>query len=102
MPVLQSILYDFEDLLIDDGCCGIAILNPRKPVEIQLDEHKLLFVYGHDNSDYESVFRSQGVKCIESMKFITEAEHVHSSSDEYQRRFGQLCYQLGIDTHDLE
>ncbi|MBL8818202.1 MAG: hypothetical protein JNL58_19400 [Planctomyces sp.] len=101
MPVLQSILYDFEDLLIDDGCCGIAILNPRKPVEIQLDEHKLLFVYGHENSEYEAAFKTNGIKCNESMRFITEAEHVHSSSDEYQRRFGQLCYHLGIDTHDF-
>lgn len=97
MPVLQSILYDFEDLLIDDGCCGIAILNPRTPMEVQLDEHKLLFVYGHDNLDYEQALLTHGVKCMETMRFITEAEHVHSSSDEYQQRFEQLCYQLGID-----
>ncbi len=97
MPVLQSILYDFEDLLIDDGCCGIAILNPRTPMEVQLDEHKLLFVYGHDNLDYEQAFLSNGVRCSENMRFITEAEHVHSSSDEYQQRFEKLCYQLGID-----
>ena len=97
MPVLQSILYDFEDLLIDDGCCGIAILNPRIPMEVQLDEHKLLFVYGQDNSEYEAALKANGVPCDENMRFITEAEHVHSSSDEYQQRFEQLCYQLGID-----
>lgn len=96
-PVLQSILYDFEDLLIDDGCCGIAILNPRIPMEVQLDEHKLMFVYGKDNLDYEQALLTNGVKCMENMKFITEAEHVHSSSDEYEKRFDQLCYQLGID-----
>lgn len=97
LPVLQSILYDFEDLLLDDGCCGIAILNPRKPMEVQLDEHKLLFVYGNEAVAYEDAFLSNGVRCLENMRFITEAEHVHSSSDEYQRRFEQLCYQLGID-----
>jgi len=97
MPVLQSILYDYEDLLLDDGCCGIAILNPRQPMEIQLDEHKLLFVYGQDAGDYEDALRANGVKCRENMQFITEAEHVHSSSDDFQRRFEQLCYQLGID-----
>ena len=97
MPVLQSILYDFEDLLIDDGCCGIAILNPRTPMEVQLDEHKLLFVYGKENAEYEAAFRANGVQCHENMRFITEAEHVHSSSDEYHQRFEQLCYQLGID-----
>lgn len=97
MPVLQSILYDYEDLLLDDGCCGIAILNPRTPMEVQLDEHKLLFVYGRDAAEYENAFRDHGVTCQEGMRFITEAEHVHSSSDEFQRRFEQLCYQLGID-----
>ncbi|MCA9083723.1 MAG: hypothetical protein KDA81_06690 [Planctomycetaceae bacterium] len=97
MPVLQSVLYDFEDLLLDDGCCGIAVLNPRKPMEVQLDEHKLLFVYGHDNTEYELALNEQRVPCREEMRFITEAEHVHSSTDEFQERFDQLCYQLGID-----
>jgi len=31
------------------------------------------------------------------MQFNTEAEHVHSSSDEFQERFKQFCYHLGID-----
>ena len=97
MPVLQSILYDFEDLLLDDGCCGIAVLNPRKPMEVQLDEHKLLFVYGHDNSEYEWALSENSVECDEGIRFITEAEHVHSSSDEFQQKFDQLCYHLGID-----
>ncbi|MCA9238591.1 MAG: hypothetical protein KDA37_00250, partial [Planctomycetales bacterium] len=44
MPILQSILWDFEDLLINDGCTGIAVLNPSLPQEVQLDEHKLLIV----------------------------------------------------------
>jgi len=98
MPVLQSILYDFEDLLLDDGCCGIAILNPRRPMEVQLDEHKLMFVYGHDNAAYEAALRENQVTRIESLKFITEAEHVHSSSDEFQQRFEQLCYHLGMES----
>jgi hypothetical protein len=97
MPVLQSILYDFEDLLLDDGCCGIAILNPRKPMEVQLDEHKLLFVYGRENGDYEQAFKDNQIARIEDLRFLTEAEHVHSSSDEFQQRFEQLCYQLGIE-----
>jgi hypothetical protein len=31
------------------------------------------------------------------MKFITEAEHVHSSSQEFARQFEELRYRLGID-----
>ena len=28
LPVLKSILCDYEDLLLNDGCTGIAVLNP--------------------------------------------------------------------------
>src|SRR3954463_3910905 len=47
MPILKSILYDYEDLLLNDGCTGIAVLNPGIPQEVQFDEHKLLIVYGN-------------------------------------------------------
>ena len=46
LPVLKSMLCDFEDLLLNDGCTGIAVLNPHVPLEVQFDEHKLLIVYG--------------------------------------------------------
>ena len=57
----------------------------------------MLFVYGHDNAEYEWALTDNRVKCDEGIRFITEAEHVHSSSDEFQERFEQLCYKLGID-----
>ena len=31
MPVLKSILWEYEDLLLNDGCTGIAVLNPGIP-----------------------------------------------------------------------
>ena len=97
LPVLKSTLYDFEDILLDDGCTGLAVLNPRIPLEIQFDEHKLLIVYGQDLSVFEDILLGYGIGCSDEMKFITEAEHVHSSSDEYVDRFQQLKYRLGID-----
>jgi hypothetical protein len=97
LPVLKSLLYDFEDLLLDDGCTGIAVLNPNIPFEIQFDEHKLLIVYGQDLSEFEEILQGSRIKCREDLKFITEAEHVHSSSDEFSHRFEQLKYRLGLD-----
>ncbi len=55
LPVLKSILWDFEELLLNDGCTGIAVLNPGVPKEVQFDEHKLLIVYGHDLAPFEEV-----------------------------------------------
>jgi len=98
LPVLKSTLYDYEDLLLNDGCTGIAVLNAGVPLEVQFDEHKLLIAYGQDLKPFEEVLRSRSVPCNEQIKFITEAEHVHSSSDAYQRQFEELKTRLGMDS----
>ncbi|MGO8753010.1 MAG: hypothetical protein ACLQNE_44275 [Thermoguttaceae bacterium] len=97
MPVLKSILWDFEEMLLNDGCTGIAVLNPEIPQEVQFDEHKLLLVYGNDLEAYEQVFADQRIRADAQLKFITEAEHVHSSSDQYSQRFEELQTWLGMD-----
>jgi len=97
LPVLKSILYDYEDLLLNDGCMGVAALNPEIPLEVQFDEHKLLIIYGHDLSEFETILDAHGLPCNEGLRFITEAEHVHSSTDEFRRQFEELRYRVGID-----
>lgn len=97
MPVLKSILWDFEDLLVNDGCAGVAVLNPGIPQEVQFDEHKLLIVYGDELEGFERVLKERQVDCNDQLKFITEAEHVHSSSDRYAREFDELKTRLGMD-----
>jgi hypothetical protein len=97
LPVLKSVLYDYEDLLLNDGCAGIAVLNPSAPLEVQFDEHKLLIVYGQQLGEFERVFEHHDLPCQDQMKFITEAEHVHSSSDAYYQQFQELCTRLGMD-----
>lgn len=98
-PVLKSVLWDFEDLLLNDGCTGIAVLNPGVPQEVQFDEHKLLIAYGSPLDDFESVLQGRTVPRCDDMRFITEAEHVHSSSDEYAEQFEELRVRLGMDFH---
>jgi len=97
MPVLKSVLCEYEELLMDDGCTGIAVLNPGIPLEVQLDEHKLIIVYGEDLSPFEEIFRKHGVIRKDRMKFITEAEHVHSSSEQFSNSFEELKTRLGMD-----
>jgi hypothetical protein len=98
LPVFKSMLWDFEDLLTNDGCTGMAVLNPQIPQEVQFDEHKLLIVYGNPLRAYENVFAKFGVRRDDKMKFITEAEHVHSSSDKYYQSFDELKMRLGMDS----
>lgn len=96
-PVLASTLWDYEDLLMNDGCTGIAVLNPNTPQEVQFDEHKLLIIYGSPLEPFEFNLEQRGVHCCPDMRFITEAEHIHSSSEQLELRFDQLRTELGLD-----
>jgi hypothetical protein len=97
VPVLKSILYDFEELLLNDGCTGLAVLNPAKRQEVQFDEHKLLIAYGTPLEVFERILIKHDVYPDKNMKFITEAEHVHSSTDKFTREFSQLQMRLGME-----
>jgi hypothetical protein len=97
MPVLVSILMEYEQLLVNDGCTGIAVLNPRTPQEVQFDEHKLLIMYGNPLQEFERVLEQQNIVCQPSMRFVTESEHIHASNREYIRQFESLCNILGTD-----
>ncbi|WP_437223560.1 hypothetical protein SH661x_003264 [Planctomicrobium sp. SH661] len=97
MPILKSLLYDYEDTILNDGCVGIAVLNPRIPMEVQFDEHKLLIMYGHDLEPFEEILNQNKLFQSDTLKFITEAEHIHSSTDEMGESFEELRYRLGVE-----
>jgi hypothetical protein len=97
-PVLESHFCDFEDLLVDDGCTGVAVVSSGEPVEIQFDEHKLLIVYAHDLEPFEEILRQAGVRRDDRMKLITEGEHLHTTDARFRERFEQFCYRLGVGT----
>ena len=97
LPVLKSVLWEYEELLMNDGCTGLAVLNPGVPQEIQFDEHKLLIVYGEQLREFEDILRQRDVDCNEQLRFVTEAEHVHSSSDLFAQQFDELKTRLGMD-----
>ncbi|MBX3441470.1 MAG: hypothetical protein KF774_03625 [Planctomyces sp.] len=97
LPILKSLLYDFEDLLLNDGCTGIAVLNPGIPLEVQFDEHKLLVLYGHELDEFEAILNENRLPESDTIRFLTEGEHVHSSTEEHSSRFLELGCRLGVD-----
>ncbi len=97
LPVLKSVLVEFEELLLHDGCCGVAVVNPRRRQEVQFDEHKLLIAYGTPLENFEEIFIRNDVYPTPDIHFITEAEHVHSSSERFFREFDILRSRLGMD-----
>jgi hypothetical protein len=96
LPVLLSHFCDYEDLLLNDGCAGAAVIAAGQPVEVQFDEHKLLVVYARDLAPFEAILESTGVRRDDALKLITEGDHLHSTDPHYAEQFEQLCCRLGI------
>jgi hypothetical protein len=95
LPILMSHFCDFEELLLNDGCTGVAVIGRSQPMEVQFDEHKLLVVYAHDLERFESILRQMEVPRDDQLKLITEGEHLHSTDSQHAEAFEQLCYRLG-------
>jgi hypothetical protein len=93
--VLESVLWDFEDLLLDDGCTGIAVMHPELQMEVQLDEHKLLVVYAQQRGPFERILAEQGIERNDRIRFISQAEHLHTSHTRFARRFDEMVNRLG-------
>jgi hypothetical protein len=99
-PVLASHLYDFEEMLVHDGCTGVAVLGATGPIEVQFDEHKLLYVYAPDLNPFRRVLRAMGVRRRKLLPLISEAEHLHHSIDGYEEQFEQLGLRVGVGDFD--
>ena len=97
LPVLKSFLYDHEELLLHDGCTGISVFSPKISAGVRFDEHKLLFVYAKSLLPFEKILCRHDVWRNETIKFLTDAEHIHITRDEYFQRFRTLRMSLGMD-----
>ncbi len=96
LPVLLSYFCDFEDLLLNDGCTGVAVISTAGPMEVQFDEHKLFVVYAHDLSPFEEILREAGIPRDDQLKLITEGEHLHSTEAHFLEQFELLCCRVGV------
>jgi hypothetical protein len=96
LPVLCSHFCEFEDLLLHDGCTGVAVIGSDAPVEVQFDEHKLLYVYARDLAPFQAILREAGVRHERKLKLLSEGEHVHRSDERHAAAFQQFCYRLGV------
>jgi hypothetical protein len=96
LPVLASHLCEFEDLLLNDGCAGVAVIAAAGQMEVQFDEHKLLVVYAQDLTPFEAVLRATGIRRDDRLRLITEGEHLHRSDERHRAEFERLCCRVGV------
>lgn len=95
LPILQSYLQEFEEVISNDGCSGVAVMAKGRPMEVQFDEHKVIVVYAQNISDFEKVLLSNKIPRNDAIPLVNDFEHFHSTTDEYENQFNQLTEILG-------
>lgn len=100
-PVLASYFCEYEDLLLNDGCTGVAVIATDGPMELQFDEHKQLICYAHDLKPFVTVLRAAGVPHVADLQLISEGSHLHHSRPAYAREFRDLALRLGVGTDSV-
>lgn len=93
--VLESLLWEFDDLLLNDGCTAIAVMHPEQSLEVQLDEHKLLVIYAAARQPFERILRTRGLDRDDRLRLVSQGEHMHTSHARHARQFDQLVNRLG-------
>ena len=96
LPVLMSHFCDFEDLLLNDGCTGVAVISRREAMEVQFDEHKSLLIYAPDLEPFADIVRFARVRRNDRVRLLSEAVHLHQSDPRHQEAFRELCWRLGV------
>jgi hypothetical protein len=96
LTVLKSYCCEYEELLLHDGCTGLAVVDNGVPAEVQFGEHKYLTVYAEDLEPFERILYQADVPRDDRLKLITEGNHTHCSSPDYAAAFEQMCYRLGV------
>jgi hypothetical protein len=97
LPVLKSFLYDHEELLLHDGCTGIAVFAPKLSAGVRFDEHKLMMVQAKSLYPFEKILHQHNILRKDTMPLLTDAEHIHITRDESLQRFRDLRVSLGMD-----
>ncbi len=92
--LLESQLWDFEDLLLNDGCTSIAVLHSEHPFEVQLDEHKLIIAYGPVMHTFETILSEHGVPQKKNLRVISQGDHMHTSTNQFMSQFEDFASQI--------
>lgn len=98
--VMESVLIDFENLIVNNGFLSIAISDPDESSQLQLDEHKLICFYTKKASKLqkaETVMQSMGISRYDGLRTVIDGEHIHGTVTELQEEVDKLKQAIGIE-----
>jgi hypothetical protein len=67
---------------------------------VQFDEHKLFHIYAPNLRPFRRALHRLGVPRRRLLPLISEAEHLHHTSDEFAEEFRRLALRLGVCDFD--
>jgi len=91
-----SYLNEFEDVIVGDGCTGVAVLSTLVPWEVQFDEHKSIAIYAINRKPFREILRHFGLRRRDDLVLLSEVRHVHHSSIEDAFKFRDLARRFGL------
>jgi len=94
-PVFLSILQEYDDVLQHDGYFGLAIYDHENDVEIQIDEHKIISVFGDNVREFLNILEMRDIIRNDELEFITDHPHLHSTKDTFARKIDALRNVMG-------
>lgn len=96
-PVLRSYCLEFSELLLEDGCFGMAIIDPRGPCEVQFDDHKVFVIFAKDLERFVDVLDRASIPRDDDLKLISEGAHLHSTRPHFFEQYEQFCYTVSAE-----
>ena len=101
LQIFLSLLYDFEELLADDGTTGVSIYVNNIGTELIFDEHKLIVVRSRDQFLIERIavfLKDEGVRQLDDKVALTSTcEHVHITHHKFVAMFTDLLRRTGVE-----
>ena len=89
---LRSLLWDYENLFVGDGCAGIAVLSRKSGFTVILNEHKYLIIYNWIlfKKSVLAILENNEIQRKQNIQVVVEMKHCHTSSKSFQGKFREL------------
>jgi hypothetical protein len=90
---------EHKELFLHDGCTGVAIAFPEGPFEIQMDDHKLIYIHSPKQDWALRLLKNYGVDHNPNLNLVTQVDHLHNTEENFELQFFSLCRELGREVY---
>lgn len=95
--VVRSILSGFEEVIVSDGFLGVAVYDESGRTEVQLSDHKMIYVFSVNTGPFKEIMAEYGIKEVPDIVFINQVPHFHLAAENNRDSLEALKDRLCID-----